>query len=266
MTMSNFTPLALIKEKWQTILSITLLVALLVFVLSIVQPAKYRSSTRLLVVQNYSLDVDPFAASRSTDHLSNILSEIIYSTAFFDQVMKSGFDIKDDFSVKAEKRKKQWQKMIRSKVISDTGIIAIDVYHHDRYQTGQISYAVAHVLMTKNSDYHGGGEGVVVKTIDAPITTIRPAQPKTLLNTVVGLVLGLIAGGAMAYFLPHYELKPISAASLKYKNWRERKKSLPNIAAAYQAQSVKNESESLTPTIMVNDIPAPNTRLDGSWS
>ena len=58
-----------------------------------------------------------------------------------DQVMNSGYDINDSFSTKPEKRKKQWQKTIKSKVLSDTGIIAIDVYQRDRYQTDQLAHA-----------------------------------------------------------------------------------------------------------------------------
>lgn len=255
--MSNITPLNLIRQKWQTVVSVALLITALVFALSAVQPAKYRSSTRLLIVQNYSLDVDPYAASRSTDHLSNILSEVIYSTNFFDQVMHAGFDIKDTFSQRAEKRQKQWQKTIRAKVINDTGIIAVDVYHRDRYQAGQLAYAIAYILKTKNSDYHGGGEGVMVKTLDEPITTMRPAEPQTLLNTLVALFLGLIFGLALAYLAPQYDLKPYDAAKRRLASWRAKRSVKTNLADAYHAQTTVNQA----PNNIIDNRPMSNDNV-----
>lgn len=197
-----------LKRKWPTVAVFVLGTASLAFLFSIVQPQKYRAEQRFLVVQTYAEDVDPYAASRSTEYLTNLLSEVMYSQSFMNQVFTAGFGVdKNSFPAQDKKLKKAWQKAIRTRVLGDTGILDVSVYHEDRYQAEQLALAVGQVLRTKNSQYHGRGRAVQIQIIDQPIVSLRPEQPNILLNTAAGAVLGLMAGLAFIYLFPKHAFR-----------------------------------------------------------
>jgi capsular polysaccharide biosynthesis protein len=197
-----------LKRKWLTVALFALSMASLAFVFSIVQPQKYRAEQRFLVVQTYAEDVDPYAASRSTEYLTNLFSEVMYSQSFMNQVFAAGYGVdKTSFPTQDKKLKKAWQKTIRTRVLGDTGILDVSVYHKDRYQAEQLALAVGQVLRTKHTQYHGRGRALQIQIIDQPIVSLRPVQPNILLNTAAGLVLGMIAGLAFIYLFPKRELR-----------------------------------------------------------
>lgn len=196
-----------IKAKWQTLTVFVLVLTTLAFAFSLVQPQKYRSEQRFLVVSRYAEDVDPYAATRSTEYLSNLLSEVMYSQRFMNSVLTSGFAVDQSiFPELPKKRAKAWKKTLGTRVLGDTGIIDVSVYHKGRFTAEQLALAVGQVLRSQHSDYHSRGESVAIQTIDQPITSIRPVQPNILLNTAVGFALGLISGLAFVYLFPKREV------------------------------------------------------------
>jgi len=195
-----------LKQKWQTVVLFMVVFAVLAFVFSIAQPQKYRSEQRFLVVSKYAEDVDPYAATRSTEYLANLLSEIVYSQNFMAQVMDSGYALDEDlFPTEAKKRKKAWNKSLRTRVLGDTGILEITLYHKTQFDTEQLALAVGDVLQKQHAQYHSRGDVTTIQVIDQPITSLRPVQPNILLNTSAGLVLGIFAGLAFIYLFPKRE-------------------------------------------------------------
>lgn len=167
------------------------------------QPLKYEANSKLLLVQNFGSAVDPYTASKSNEYLSDILASVTTSDYFFRDVMNAGFNIDQSyFPERADKKIKMWQKTVSAKSINDTGIIAISVYHPDKYQLEQIARAVNYVLKTKNSQYHGGGDRVSVKTIDEPIISNWPTKPNVFLNFGLAMILGLVFGLNYVYLFP----------------------------------------------------------------
>ena len=197
----------ILAKKWQNILSITLIVCFFASILTITQPLKYKSSMNLLVIQGNTECLDYYSTSKSTQYLSDILTQVIYSSSFFNNVMDSGFRINDNFSQNERKRKKQWEKTIITKVTRDTGIITIDAYSTKRDQAEQIVQAISYVLKTKHSLYHGKGSNVKVKVIDQPITSNWPVKPNILANLAIALVAGLIIGAWFSYLFPETNIK-----------------------------------------------------------
>lgn len=196
-----------IFKNWRNIVIITLIFAILASIVTFSQPLKYGSTMRLLVVQEYSSLTDPFAASKSTQYLSDILSEVVYSTSFLNEVLNSGFSIEDNYSQNEQKRKKQWEKTVTAKPINDTGIIVITAYHTDRMQAEQIARAVSYTLRTKHTLYHGGGEKVSVRVIENAITSNWPVKPNIINNFVLALVFGVIFGSGFVYLFPGYKIR-----------------------------------------------------------
>lgn len=202
MTVQHY--LKLIRHRWHVIFMTTLVVFVLVTIITLVQPQRYRSTVNLLVVQRYSWNMDAYSASRSTLYLASILSKVIYSQSFFDQVMNAGFGVKNTFSRDPEDRSEEWEKTVSTETLEQTGVIAISVYHTERDQAEKISRAIENVLTTKGEQYHGGGNQVTLKTIDAPYTTARPVLPNIPLNLVAGLVLGFFLGFAIVALFPKF--------------------------------------------------------------
>lgn len=195
------------KRKWQTVAVFMLAMAALAFLFSVVQPQKYSAQQRFLVVQKYAEDVDPYAASRATEYLTNLLSQVMYSQSFMNQVLTSGYGIdKSAFPSEPKKLKKAWQKTLRTRVVGDTGMLEVSVYFADHYQSEQLALAIGQVLRAKHGQYHGRGSAVTIQTIDQPITSLRPVQPNIALNTAVGAVLGLVASLAFVYLFPQREI------------------------------------------------------------
>ena len=87
MELINF--IQLIKRKKQTIFSVTLLFLLISAILTFVQPFKYASEARLLVVQNASQGVDPYQAK----YIADVLVQVIPTNSFFNEVIKTDFNI-----------------------------------------------------------------------------------------------------------------------------------------------------------------------------
>lgn len=197
-----------LKHKWQTVVLFMLVFATLAFVFSVVQTQKYRSEQRFLVVSTYAEDVDPYAATRSTEYLTNLLSEVMYSQNFLEQVMSSGYALDASiFPEDPKKQKKAWTKSLSNRVLGDTGILEVAVYHSDRFVTEQLALAIGSVLQTEHSQYHSRGEQISISVIDQPITSLRPVQPNILLNTSAGVILGILAGLAFIYLFPQREFQ-----------------------------------------------------------
>ncbi|MEK7203271.1 MAG: GNVR domain-containing protein [Patescibacteria group bacterium] len=193
----------LLNKRKQTILIIALFVLLLTAIFTLVQPFKYGSNLKVLVIQNFSANTDPYTASKSNEYLSNILDKVIYSNSFYVNVLASGFNIdKNYFSGNAKEQMKKWTKTIDSKVINDSGIITVNVYHSNRSQAEQIARAIGYTLQTKHALYHGGGNNVNVKIIDEPITSDFPVKPNVILNLVLGISAGLFFALTYVYLFP----------------------------------------------------------------
>lgn len=204
-----------LAKNWRNVLIIIFILIVATACLTLIQPLKYSSSTQILVVQNYSEAIDSYNSAKSTQYLSGILAEITQSTLFFNDVMESGFNIKDDFSKNEQKRKKQWQKTVNSKTISDTGIVSINVYHENKYQAEQIARAVSYILKTKHNKYHGRGDNVSVRIIDQPIISNWPVKPNIAVNLILSIIFGLIAGASFVYIYPNYKIKLFKFKKIK---------------------------------------------------
>ncbi len=197
------------KKDKRNIILIAVVVLLLTVIFSFLAPLKYRSSSQLLVKQDYKEGSDPYNLSKSTQYISDILAEVVYSSSFFNEVIYSGYNInKDYFSANEQRRKKQWANTVSAHAISDMGIIAIDVYHKDKTQADQIAQAISYILKTKHNLYHGRGDNVSIMIIDNPITSNFPVKPNIIINIILALVFGIALGVAFVYYFPDYSFFP----------------------------------------------------------
>jgi len=190
--------LRLLGRHWTTIMWFAILGIVAAVGLSLIRPLEYRSSIRLLITQE-SVSADAYTASRSAERVADDLSGIVFTTAFFDQVLNAHFSIDEaqfpSADTKQAKRRKAWQEMITTSVERGTGLLSIDAYNRDPEQARQISQAIAFVLTQQGWRYTSGGN-ISVRLVDEPLVSQYPVRPNLPSNGFVGLVLGALVGGA----------------------------------------------------------------------
>jgi capsular polysaccharide biosynthesis protein len=185
----------IIKQNWRIITSITAGVLILVFIFNLANLylyPEYRSTVQLLIIQNQNQKLDAYTAVKSAQELGKNLSEVIYTTSFFDKVMSAGFSIDNVFPADENKKRQMWRNMIETEVIPETGILKINVYHPQGKQAAQIAQAIAYILITQGQEYHGGGSDIQIKMVDSPLTSKYPVRPNILLNSFAGLIFGFV--------------------------------------------------------------------------
>lgn len=206
------------KRKWQTILVIIFLTTTLSFSVSAFLPAEYLSEVSILVIQKQTINkVDAFSAAKSAEYLSEILSQVIYSQSFLEDVLVAPFENKKTFSSNITERELEWKKTVETKKINNTGIVKIKVYAKTKLEAENTAQSVAWALSVRGHKYHGGGDWVKIVTIDGPSTSDIPVKPNLLLNTLLGLILGILASIVVVYFLPELNLVVFYSKSNKNK-------------------------------------------------
>jgi len=201
--MELFDFVQLIKNKRKTIFSIVFTTLVLVIGVTFVLPQKYSSQSQILIIQNNLNNTDPYLVSKSSEHLGNILSRVIYSGSFYKKVVNSGFGINETYFGKTYRDQlKKWDHTVSAKNIEDTGIIQISAVHPDRKQAGLIVEAIDYILKTSNKDYHGSGDNVKIKIIDEATTSNFPTNPNILINIIAGFIFSLIFSFLYIYLFP----------------------------------------------------------------
>lgn len=202
----------LLGRKKQTILIIVLVALVATAGLSLISPLKYGAKSRLLVIQN-TVGTDPYTVSKSNEYLGNLFSQVVYSGSFFNFVMSSPYNIdKNYFSGSYDQQLKLWQKTVSTKTYSDTGIVEINVYHPSPSQAQQLDLAINDVLMNKNSNYQGNGNGIKVNIIDQPLVSSYPVKPNLPQNAAIAVAAGFLLSLFYIYLFPEecYNIKLFS--------------------------------------------------------
>jgi capsular polysaccharide biosynthesis protein len=183
-----------LARGWKQVLLFALITAIAGAGLSFLFPLQYSSTMRMLIIQKQLSDTDPYTAIKASERISDNLGQIIYTTSFFNKVMGAKFNIDQTvFKQDESKKRKQWHDMIATRVVQNSGMLVVTVYHVDPKQAEQISRAVAFVLTTDGWQYIGGGD-LDVKLVDDPLVSSYPVRPNIPANAFMGLILGIIAG------------------------------------------------------------------------
>lgn len=177
---------------------------------SVSQTPQYRSTVNLLVIQRQGTSLDAFSASRSAETIASLLSKIVYSTSFYDQLDDAGYGLVDIFTTEnSAETKKKWEKAVDARATSN-GSLEIDVYHPNRDGAEAYALAIAHVLVNDGSEYHGGGSSVEIKMVDRPSTTLKPATPLIFQNVLLGFVGGVVVSISILMVIYFYQQRKLA--------------------------------------------------------
>ncbi len=178
---------------WHTIIVMAAVGLLLGVVMSLLRPLEYSSTTRLLIIQQLGA-VDAYTASRSAERVAEDITNIIYTSTFFEKVMASSTQINQEyFPTDDQRRRTKWGKAVDATVTRGTGLLQIRVYHPDVSQAELIARALASVVVTEGWQYTSGGS-ISIQLVDEPLNSRWPVRPNIPLNAFAGAVLGGLAG------------------------------------------------------------------------
>ncbi len=225
------------KNKKQTIFSIVLLFLVFTAVLTFIQPFKYLSQSKILVIQDAPAGIDPYQVAKANEYVANTLSKVIVSNSFFNEVMNSGFNVnRNYFPADPKKQLKEWKKTVHANSANNSGIIDLLVFHPDKYQADQIIRGINKVLEEKHKYYHGSGDQVSIRIIDQPFSSAYPVQPNIPLNFAMGALLGFVFAFSYIYLFPEeeYNLRLLPSRKRKAKKQEEQKLSPEEVYEAIE--------------------------------
>lgn len=190
-------------EHWKEILFFAVLGLLLTLAFSLLRPLEYSSSARFLVQQK-NAPQDAYAAIKSIETITDTLTQVIDTTAFFNAVLAADPRIRIDyFKTREASRRKQWQTMVETHIVRGTGFLQVHVYHRDSREAHKILQAIADVLIGQGWQYVS--TDIKVTIVDSLIESNYPVRPNVAVNALGGLALGLFCG--IIYALYHNRIK-----------------------------------------------------------
>lgn len=156
-------------------------------------PFQRSSTMRVLITQPNAAGLDPYTAIKSTERVASSLSELIYTTTFFDNVLSQSKAIDASAFPQDERdRRKVWRKTIETAIAPGTGIMSVTAFHVDPAQARLIVEAVAREMATQVPNFFG--YNIRVQIIDAALDSRWFARPHFLQNGLIGMLVGGLIG------------------------------------------------------------------------
>ena len=238
----------LAKTRKTTVISITLIFIIIGLLITLAQPLKYRSASRLLILQPNTAS-DAYAVARSNQYVGGLISEVIYSGSFLDSLTSSSFAFdRNYFNGTYKDNIKKWKKTVFAKSSGDTGIIDIEIYHTNPDEARQISLAVNQLIISGQSPYKFNPDQTKISIIDQPVVSTFPVKPNILLNLGMSLLFGFLSACSYIYLFPKKSLSEELAKEIFGQEEVNNVYNQPAFEPVYQADTnVPTPSYSYTP-------------------
>ncbi len=188
-----------------TVACFGLLIALLAFSASLWLTPRYKSTIKLLAI-NSDANIDTFTASKTANYITGILGEVIYSDSFISGVFSSEPNLIDNLGQNSEQRQKKWNKAVKTTIQDNTGIIIIDAYGDDKYQTALLASTIGGSIVKNHSQYDGSDQRINIKIIDSPSIYETWSIKQIAQDTALGFIAGLLFGFTLIMIFPGHRL------------------------------------------------------------
>lgn len=186
-------PVALLRRAWPALLFGALVGALLAALLSFIQPLEYSSTVRLLITQPGATNTDPYTILKSNERIAQNLSQLLYTSSFFENILTQAEGVdRDFFPVDEYDRRRAWSRSIGTTVEPGSGLMLVTIFHPNRDQAHALVQAATQELSKQAPNFFG--YSVRVQVIDAPLDSRWIARPNFINNALAGLVLGALLG------------------------------------------------------------------------
>lgn len=181
-------------KSWRQIVIVTLAGLILALSFSFIQPFKYSSTVRILITQTNPTGLDPYTAVKSTERIAQNLSELIYTSAFFNAVTNDASVDRNVFPKDEIEKRRFWKETIETQVAPGTGVMSITAYHQSREQAMILALRTSKEIEIEAPNYFGFS--VKAQTIDSPLPSRFFAKPDFVKNALFGTVCGALLGFA----------------------------------------------------------------------
>ncbi len=180
-------------SAWRLPVGLAVLGLVFALLFSLILPFQRSSTVRVLITQPTASGLDPYTAIKSTERVASSLSELIYTTTFFDNVLSANAEIDKTYFPQDEyDRRRLWRQSIETAVTPGTGIMSLSAFHRDPAQARLIVDGVAREMATQTPTYFG--YNIRVQIIDAPLDSRWFARPEFVQNGALGAGLGALLG------------------------------------------------------------------------
>ena len=187
---------ALLQAKSRTMALFGLLFAAVSFSGLMVFGKPYQASTDFLVVQTGNQTQDFYAQFKSSEYLSKVLSNAVYSEYFINAVIETGKMNREFLPFDKKERLKAWSKIVGVQKNLELGIINVIVKGNRERDVARIIDGIAEVLTQKNSFFRGGDEkSVEVRVLSGPVSERHPTLGEILLTLLGGFATGFLFTG-----------------------------------------------------------------------
>lgn len=197
------------KKNWEIPAICIALMVVLALILTVIMPFLYRSTVQILVIQKQVENLDAYTANKSAERIAKNLSQVIFASTFYTQIIDSQADIKSLFPTDKNDLRKEWKKIVEAQVQPETGILSISAFSQDKNRSALLAQTIADTLVAKAAEYHGGGNEVETKIIDEVFTSRYPVRPNILLNLAISILFGLIVGNIIMLFWAEKQKEPV---------------------------------------------------------
>jgi len=192
----------LFKKRKTTVISITLIFVIIGLIITLAQPLKYRSKSRLLILQP-NTSSDAYTVARSNEYVGGLISEVIYSGSFLDSLEASGANFDHSyFNSTYKENVKKWGETVFARSSGSTGVIDIEIYHTNPEEAKKISNAVNQLIISGQSPYKFNPEQTKISIIDEPVVSSFPVKPNIPVNLGLSLLFGFLAACSYIYLFP----------------------------------------------------------------
>ncbi len=182
-----------IVSSWRLPIGLAIVGAVLGLLFSFLLPFQRSSAVRVFITQPSATGLDPYTAIKSTERVASSLSELVYTTTFFDNVISQSKNIDGTYFPQNEyDRRKLWRDTVETSITPGTGIMSIMAFHRDAAQARLIADAVAREMATQVPNYFG--YNIRIQIIDAPLDSRWFARPRFAQNASIGGLAGLLLG------------------------------------------------------------------------
>lgn len=167
------------------------LCAALVFAGTMVFSSRYQSGMDFLVVQSNTQGQDFYSLFKSSEYLSKVLSEAIYSERFIDAVVETGKINGQFLPANKKERLDEWRKMVDVQKNLELGVLSVTVKSDNDRDASRVMSAISEVLIERNSLFRSGDDkSVEIRVLSGPILEMQPTL-KTILSVIIG---GFLSG------------------------------------------------------------------------
>lgn len=182
--------LAIIKQKIGLMILVGLLLAAVAFWGVMIFSPRYQSNFDVLVIQNSDEFVDSYTLAKSTEYVSKLLSESVYTETFFNKVIESNPDMAKTLPLDREDRMKAWGKTVRTSLNVELGMAHFKVLSGNREQAEKISKSIAGVLASNNNLFVGSNQKIEVRMLNTPIVKDNPGMGMLALLVLASFFVG----------------------------------------------------------------------------